>query len=27
MQKEGYDFVHEDLESALRDSLGMWRSI
>ena len=27
LQKEGYAFVHEDLESALRDSLGMWRSI
>ncbi|MDC0184137.1 TIGR01777 family oxidoreductase [Candidatus Poseidoniales archaeon] len=27
LQKEGYDFVHEDLESALRDSLGMWRNI
>jgi|TARA_B110001454_G_C12710488_1_gene430512 uncharacterized protein (TIGR01777 family) len=27
LQKAGYDFVHEDLESGLRDSLGMWRSI
>jgi len=27
MQKESYDFVHEDLESALRDPLGMRRSI
>ena len=27
LQKAGYDFVHENLESGLRDSLGMWSSI
>lgn len=23
--REGYEFLHSDLESALRDSLGMWK--
>lgn len=27
LQKEDYQFAHEDLEPALRDSLGIWRGI
>ena len=25
LQESGYEFLHKDLESALRDSLGIWR--
>jgi hypothetical protein len=25
LEKSGYEFLHKDLESALRDSLGIWR--
>ena len=25
LQQSGYEFLHKDLESALRDSLGIWR--
>jgi uncharacterized protein (TIGR01777 family) len=27
LQREGYQFAHEDLEAALRDSMGIWRSV
>jgi len=27
LQREGYQFVHEDLEAALRDSMGIWGSV
>ena len=27
LEESGYKFLHEDLESALRDSLGMWKEI
>ena len=25
LQQSNYEFLHKDLESALRDSLGVWR--
>ncbi|MDP6220800.1 MAG: DUF1731 domain-containing protein, partial [Candidatus Thalassarchaeaceae archaeon] len=27
LRREDYQFVHEDIEAALRDSMGIWREI